>query len=305
MKPRSLDSRNDISRVVTRPDFDGVVCAVLLKYALGIEEPVFWVQPGRIQHGRVQIGPRDVVANLPYHPECGMWFDHHYSNRIDLPFAGEFDLAPSAARVIYRYFRPKFGDRFRGLVRQADKIDAADLDRDEILHPEKYPFILLSMTISGNDMQQRPYWDRLVNLLGSLPIEKVMQDPEVARYSELTIEANREYAVALKRHTTVQGPLSVTDFRGVSPAPDGNRFLVYCLFPEAVANLKVYRHEGRTVVKIGHSIVNRNCRVNVGRLMASYGGGGHRGAGACRFSTDLEDTYLPQIIRVMTANRPE
>ncbi len=305
MNADSKDLTKDISRIVTRPDFDGVVCAILLKEALLIDEPVLWVQPGQIQQDLVRIGPHDVLANLPYHPECGMWFDHHYSNRIDIPFAGAFELAPSAARVVYRYFGARFENKFGGLVQQADKIDAAQLSRDEILHPEKYPFILLSMTISGNDHSQRPYWDRLVELLGRLPVEKVIQDSEVKHYSRLTIEANKAYAEALKRHTTIQGPLSLTDFRGVSPVPDGNRFLVYCLFPEAVANLKVYRQEGQTIVKIGHSIVNRNCRVNVGRLMGAYGGGGHKGAGACRFSSELEDVYLPRIIQVMVENRPQ
>ncbi len=305
MKASTLDSRNQITRVVTRPDFDGVVCAVLLKDALKIKEPIAWVQPGQVQQGLVRISPQDVLANLPYHPQCGLWFDHHYSNMIEAPFAGAFDLAPSAARVVYRYFKSQFAGRFRRLVQQADKIDAADLTQDEILHPEKYPFILLSMTIPGNDQGQQPYWNRLVDLLGSLPIDKVMQDPEVRRYSRLTVEANQEYAGALQRHTTLEGTLSVTDFRKISPAPDGNRFLVYCLFPEAVANIKIYRHMGQTVVKIGHSIVNRNCRINVGRLMAAYGGGGHRGAGACRFSTDLEETYLPRIIQVMKSNQPQ
>ncbi len=301
----NIDQNPRIARIVTRPDFDGIVCAVVLKAALSVEEPVFWTQPGQIQQNLVKISSGDVIANLPYHPQCGLWFDHHYSNKLDFDFKGAFDLAPSAARVIYEYFRPGLEKDFDELVSQADKIDAACLELDEILYPQKYPYILLSMTINGNDQSQQPYWDRLVRLLGSLSIQQVMQDQQVRRHSLEIIEVNKIYAEALQRHTTMQGPLSITDFRGISPAPDGNRFLVYSLFPEAVANIKIFRQQGQTVVKIGHSIVNRNCNVNVGRLLARYGGGGHKGAGACRFPTHLEDKYLPRIFEVMLANQVE
>jgi hypothetical protein len=157
------------------------------------------------------------------------------------------------------------------------------------------------MTISGN-AEEEPYWNHLVTLLGSVDIDAVLKDEEVARRCQLVIEENRTYGEHLRQHTRMQGPVSVTDFRELTPAPNGNRFLVYSLFPDAVVNLKVYHDGRRAVIKLGHSIINRGCKVNVGKLLTAFEGGGHRGAGACRFPIEKSDEYLEKILAVLVAN---
>ncbi len=290
-------------RIITRPDFDGVVCAVLLKEALGDDLPVLWVQPNKIQQGRIPVTGQDIIANLPMHGECALWFDHHVSNETQCGYRGLYRIAPSAAGLIYEYFQEQIDSRFEELVRQADKIDAAQLEMDEIQHPERYPYIVLSMSIPAEPDAGRTYCDRLVQLLRDVAIEKVLADPEVAGRCRQVIAENRAYEQHLKRHTRVEAEVSITDFRDVHPAPNGNRFLVYSLFPETVVNLKLFNENGITVVKVGHSIINRNCRVNVGRLLAAYGGGGHRGAGACRLDHRSADGALAEILAVLIANR--
>ncbi|MBW2563261.1 MAG: exopolyphosphatase, partial [Deltaproteobacteria bacterium] len=69
-------------RIVTRPDFDGVVCAALLYETEEITEPVKWVEPSDIQKGMIEIRTGDIIANLPYNEKCSLWFDHHYTNTI-------------------------------------------------------------------------------------------------------------------------------------------------------------------------------------------------------------------------------
>ncbi len=138
-------------RIVTRPDFDGAVCAALLYEAEKITEPVKWVQPNDVQKGLVDIRQGDIMANLPYNERCSLWFDHHYTSRITRPFKGAFELAPSAANVIFKYYRHMFQRDYSELVSETDKIDSADLSMDEVLHPEKHPYLLLSMTMFGHD----------------------------------------------------------------------------------------------------------------------------------------------------------
>jgi len=87
-------------RIVTRPDFDGIVCAILLSEALDISEPVKWVEPNAMQRGVVEIREGDIIANLPYSDKCTLWFDHHYTNRIYDAFEGVFKIAPSAAGLL-------------------------------------------------------------------------------------------------------------------------------------------------------------------------------------------------------------
>lgn len=291
-------------RIFTRPDFDGIVCAVLLFDVLDIQLPVRWVEPSDIQKGREEIREGDVLANLPFDKRCSLWFDHHFTNEIDADFEGAFQLAPSAARVIFDHYHKQFNRDFSELVEAADKIDAADLTSDEVTHPERYPYVLLSMTVKIPGRNEA-YWNHLVALLCAGGIASVMADPEVQKRCRETIEENDQYRDLLLAHTEMQRYVSVTDFRMFDEAPSGNRFLVFSLFPESVVNLKIHHHDddaGTVVVHLGHSIFNRNCRVNVGQLLAGFEGGGHRGAGAATFSADKADDYIPKILDALIRN---
>ena len=266
-----------------------------------------WVEPNDMQQYRVEIGPADIIANLPYNENCALWFDHHFTNRIDTPFEGAFRNTPSAARIIFDYYNSKFDRDFGSLVDAADRVDSAQLSMDEVVHPENHDYVMLSLTISNQDEPDEAYWNRLVELLRKKEIGDVMQDPEVKKRCEETVVQNRQYGQLLKTYTRMQGPVAVTDFRPLGKAPAGNRFLVYSLFPEAVVHARI-RYENadrqRIVVNVGHSIFNRNCNVNVGLLLSRFNGGGHPGAGSCRFPAEKADDYLPQILAALTRNEP-
>ena len=292
-------------RVVTRPDFDGVVCAVLLMDALKIGPPVRWVQPSDMQHRRVDIQTGDVIANLPFHEGCSLWFDHHYSNQPKTPVDGVFKIAPSAAGIVYEYYRGDLDRDYTELVRQTDRIDSADLTLDEILHPENYPYVLLSMTITNHDPSEERYWDHLVTLLRTRSPARVMDDPEVKRRCRRVVETNIAYEKALRANTTLVDHVSITDLRGLEPAPNGNRFLVYSLFPDCTVNVKIiFDEDNLASIKVGHSILNRGCEVNVGKMLSAFEGGGHPGAGACRFARKKAPDYLKRIVHILRKNVP-
>jgi len=294
-------------RIVTRPDFDGVVCAVLLYDAERIDDPIYWVEPNDLQQGRVQIRTGDIIANLPHHPNCSLWFDHHYTNRIREPFQGAFREAPSAARIIYDYYQTRLRRDYRELVKAADKIDSADLTREEVRHPEKFDEVLLSMTVTNLEEADEAYWNHLVGLLREKSISEAMQEPRVQNRCDRVVAENRIYEEKLLQHTRVDGQVAVTDFRELEKVPSGNRFLVYSLFPQCVVHMRIRydaRERDKIVVNVGHSIFNRQCRVNVGLLLSRFGGGGHPGAGSCRFPAEKADEYLPQIRAALVRNEP-
>ncbi len=293
-------------RIVTRPDFDGVVCAVLISDALGIEQPVHWVEPNDFSKGSAGIRSGDIVANLPYHPDCDTWFDHHSTNRIDRPFKGLFRDAPSAARIVFDYFRGKFKRDYSELVYWADRIDSANFSLDEVLHPENYDYVLLSMTVSGEKGKEEPYWNKLIRLLREADVEQAMADSDVEARCQTVIRENREYADWLKQYTRVEGQVAITDFRTLDQPPSGNRFLSYSLFPETVVSVRIRYEDSQkqtVVVNIGHSIFNPNCNVHVGRLLTAFGGGGHRGAASVRFPAGKAVSYLPQILAALVQNQ--
>ena len=279
-----------------------MVCAVLIADALGIEQPVCWVEPNELSKGTADIRPGDILANLPHHPRCHMWFDHHATNRIEGAFKGCFREAPSAARIVFEYYADRLKRDFTELVYWADRIDSADFTQDEVLRPEKYAYVLLSMTVSGEAGREEAYWESVVRLLHGKDIALVMAHPEVEARCRTVVRQNREYAEWLRKYTRIEGRVAITDFRSLEQAPLGNRFLAYSLFPEAVVSVRIrYEDPGKqtVAVSIGHSIFNPGCRVHAGRLLTAFG------AAAARFPADQADAYLPQIIHILVNNLPD
>jgi oligoribonuclease NrnB/cAMP/cGMP phosphodiesterase (DHH superfamily) len=295
-------------RIVTRPDFDGVVCAALLYETESINKPTQWVEPNDMQKGLVEIFEGDIIANLPYNENCSLWFDHHYSNQPRWEFKGAFKIAPSAAGVVFNYYQGRFTHDYTELIEQADKIDSADLTKDEVIHPENYPYVLLSMTISGRETWDEAYWNHLVALLRKKDIGDVMEDSQVSQRCREVVEQNNRYKVLLEKHTRMQAHVAITDFRDLDKTPPGNRFLSYCMFPDSIVNVKIrYDNADRTklIVSVGHSIFNQKCRVNVGELLSRFEGGGHEKAGSCAFHAAKADAYIPKIIEALIRNQAE
>jgi oligoribonuclease NrnB/cAMP/cGMP phosphodiesterase (DHH superfamily) len=94
-------------RLVTRSDFDGLVCAVLLK-ELGLIHDILFVHPKDMQDGKVAITDQDITTNLPYVAGAHLAFDHHLSETIRNKGERSNHVidakAPSAARVVYDYY---------------------------------------------------------------------------------------------------------------------------------------------------------------------------------------------------------
>lgn len=298
-------------RIVTRPDFDGIVCAAMILEAHGAEGnaiPILWLEPSEIQHGSAEIRKGDIIANLPYDGRCSVWFDHHVSNDADHNVEGLFRIAPSAAGLVYEYYRDRGeikGD-FDELIRETDIIDAALLSQDQVLHPEEYPYILLSMSVKNRDETDPPYWNSLVQQLRSRSIDEIHEDPEVKQRCRQVVEENHAYGDILKQYTTIHGNICVTDFRLLEKAPSGNRFLAYSLFPNCMASMKIrydHRDKNTVLISVGQSIFNDGFNVNIGKLLARYGGGGHAGAGGCSMDRAVAQKNIDEILEIMKANQ--
>ena len=296
-------------RIVTRPDFDGIVCAVIIHESEEINAPELWIEPSQVQNREAEIREGDIMANLPHDPRCSVWFDHHFSNTTAEKIEGAFEIAPSAAGVAYGYYKDanRLTKDYDELIHWTDIIDAADLNEDQVLRPEAYPYILLSMTVKNRDDSDPPYWNRLVAMLREQTILEVMADPEVKQRCNKVVEENRLYVDILKQHTVIHhGTISIADFRSMETVPSGNRFLTYSLFPQSHASIKIRYadpEKKRVLMSIGHSIFNTTCRVNVGKLLSTYGGGGHAGAGGCSLDARNADRVLDEVLAILGANR--
>lgn len=282
-------------RIVTRGDLDGLTCAVLISLNEATES-VRLIHPQQITDGAFEVQETDIIANLPYHPNCALWFDHHQftATPIAVPtdFSGVFEQSPSCASLVYRYYggEEKMPE-FLELVRETDRLDSADLTPGDVINPQRY--IKVGLTIDGRTGLGafEDYFMRLLDLLvKKTPIESVLEDPEVARRCELMEEADRQFRDALRTHSRLEGNVIITDFRSLDEVPVGNRFLVYTLFLQANVSVRLQWGPGRKhpMLTLGHSIFNRTCKTNVGELAARYGGGGHRGAASIPLIEDLK-----------------
>jgi hypothetical protein len=280
-------------RLVTRADWDGLVSAVLLTTVEQIEAIQF-AYPKDIQDGKVNVADNSIVVNLPYHPNAALWFDHHASEEdLAVPMTaftaikGKFGLAPSAARLIYDYYG---GDarlaKFADLLAATDRVDSAQLTQEDVLSPAGY--ILLAYTVDprsglrGHDLEE--YFLLLVDWLKTKAVDEILMLPEVKRLTERLKGDDHRFREALLKHSRVEGNLVITDFRGM-PIPAGNRYLVYTIYPQVNVSVRLYDgRPGHSSIAVGHSLFNRTCKVNVGKLLAEYGGGGHVGAGTAQFA---------------------
>jgi hypothetical protein len=297
-------------RLVTRGDLDGLACAVVLTRCEAIDS-LELVHPQEITDRRFPIGSDDIIANLPYHPACGKWFDNHLlTDKNATPpgdFQGRYAQAPSAARVVYDHYLPEHPDldRFDDLVTETDRLDSAQLSLDDVLSPKGY--VLLGYTLdprTGLGAFQ-DYFRRLLDALATQPIDEVMRLPEVSSRVERMREQDQEFRDKTRTLSRMEGAVVVTDFRSLETVPVGNRFLVYTLFPEASVSVRLHwgpRREG-VVVSVGRSIFKRTSRTNLGVLLSLYGGGGHAGAGSCMLGVARADAQVEEIVAALNRAR--
>jgi nanoRNase/pAp phosphatase (c-di-AMP/oligoRNAs hydrolase) len=303
-------------RLVTRSDFDGLVCAALLK-RLGMLEDILFVHPKDMQDGKVELRPTDITTNLPYVPGVHLAFDHHDSEieRVGDTAPGHIIVsgADSAARVVYDHFggREVFGsDPWDEILEAVDKADAAKFSESEILDPNGW--ILLSFlmdprtglgrfrefNISNYDLMM---W--LVDACTELSVGEILDAPDVAErvtlYREHAVQAVRQ----IRHRSVVHGDVVVLDLRGEPVIHPTNRFMIYALFPQARVSIHVMwgLKQQNTVLACGKSIVDRTSPADIGSLMLSYGGGGHEAAGTCQVANEAADGIIPELVAQLRA----
>ena len=303
-------------RLVTRSDFDGLVCAALLKQ-LDMLDDIKFVHPKDMQDGKVEIGPRDITTNLPYVPGAYLAFDHHASESTRVDSAHRNHVidagAMSAARVVYDHFGGR--ERFPGIsdemMEAVDKADAAQFSESEILEPTGWIFLSFLMDprtglgrfrefrISNYDLMMQ-----LIDACTRLSIDEILETPDVKERVDLYRAHAGEAAEQIRRCATVHGNLVVLDLRDEEVIHPTNRFTLYALFPEQ--NISIHALWGlkqqNTVFATGKSIIDRSSRTHVGDLMLEYGGGGHQAAGTCQVANDQAERVLGELVERINAD---
>jgi nanoRNase/pAp phosphatase (c-di-AMP/oligoRNAs hydrolase) len=305
-------------RLLTRSDFDGLVCAVLLK-ELAIIDDIVFVHPKDMQDGTEKISGRDISTNLPYTEGIVLCFDHHESEVLRGEKRENHIIDPgaqSAARVVYDYYGGDkvFPGHFKDMLAAADKIDSAAFTVDEVMHPTGWillGFITDSRTglgrfrnfrISNYDLMMR-----LMELCRTEPPDKILTLPDVVERIELYREHDDLARGQLKRCSRIDGEILITDFRQEETIYTGNRFTRYALYPETNISIQIMwgRNKKNTVIALGKSIFNKTARVNIGAVTLDFNGGGHENAGTCQVDNDKTDKVVEELLRRLREKKQE
>ena len=294
----------------TRSNFDGLVCAALLK-EIGLIDEVKFVHPKDVQDGKIQLGENDITASLPYCSGVYMAFDHHSSEAVRTKDVKENYIiepaAPSSARIIYEYFggQDRFSSSLHDLMDAVDKADCTNFSEEDVLNPEGWVFLNYLMDprtglgrFRNFNISNYNLMLKLVDLCPKKSITEIMEDPDVRERIALYNEEQEKFKEQIKRCTKVDGNIAILDVRNEEVIHVGNRFMVYALFPECNISVHVFygKQNQNTVFAVGKSIVNRSCPIDIGAMMYEYAGGGHMNAGTCQVDNDKADETLQSII---------
>lgn len=306
----------DKFRLVTRSDFDGLVCAVLLKQ-LGMLEDIKFVHPKDMQDKKIEVTNRDITTNVPYVEGVHLAFDHHASEveRVkERPANHIIDPgADSAARVVYDYYggRAKFARVSTEMMEAVDKADAARFSRDEILRPSGWVLLNYLMdprTGLGRFREFRisnyQLMMELIDACMTMGIDEILEMPDVRERIELYREHEPKAIEQIQRCATVHGNLVVLDLRHEDTIWPTNRFMVYALFPQCNISIHVLwgLRQQNVVFATGKSILDRSSKTSIGTLMLEYGGGGHEAAGTCQVAIDQAPAVLAQLTARINAD---
>lgn len=304
-------------RLLTRSDFDGLGCAVLLK-EVDIVDDIKFVHPKDIQDGKIEVTKDDILANIPYVKGCGLWFDHHSSEQERKEF-GEFEgisdpNSPSATNVIYQYYggEARFNtSHFKELVKAVDKADTADFTVDEILNPTGWVLTSFIMDPRTGLGRYRDYRISNYSLMMDMidycrykTVEEILEVPDVKERVKRYFEQDKLFRDMVRQNTTLKGNIIVLDLRNQEEIYTGNRFVLYSLYPEQNVSIQVIWgfQKQNIVMTCGHSIVNRTSKTDVGSLMLQHGGGGHKRVGTCQVPVEDAEKVLTDIIVKMNAD---
>ena len=295
-------------RLVTRSDFDGLVCAVLLR-ELDVIDDITFVHPKDMQDGKIAITGRDITTNLPYVDGAHLVFDHHASEVERVGNRPNYIIdasAPSAARVVFRHYGGK--DRFPRIsdemMTAVDQADSAQYSRADILAAERWSLLNFIMDARTGLGRFRNFRISNYNLMMELieycrnhTIEQILELGDVKERTDLYWSHQHRFIEQLESRSRQEGEVVILDLRNQDPIFAGNRFMIYALYPTATVSIHILNglKNQNTVLAVGKSIINRASQAHVGSLMLEYGGGGHHAAGTCQIDNDKVDSVLATV----------
>ena len=328
----------EIRRIITHNDFDGLVSASLCSFATGCERFIF-TGPNSIERAEISINKGDIVCDLPYPLECGLWFDHHGGNRDALELRninydslpGRFAEKPSCARVIYEYYSErgtKFPEYLLETVSETDIIDSFAYSSIEEWRGETPGKLVdMSMKISFLTPRDRTKYNLfLVECLRDLPLTEILKEKQVLSNIESYREEERKMVGLIEKsssffHRDAKKEIAVIDWTDHRRRPRVIRNLAYLIYPQILAVLAlvpIFRGGTKTndfsvSMSLSMNMTGKDHGKDIGEIMRELNiGDGHTGAAAGMVRCDskknrliMKEKILDEIWKLWEGMSPE
>jgi hypothetical protein len=239
----------ELNSIVTHNDFDGVGSAAICAWAFDIED-VRFAGPMTISRAEIPITKADIVCDLPYPLECGMWFDHHTGNLDEVKLRGidpttipgRFAPELSCVRVIFNYFSEKdeLPEDYARLADEADAIDSFSYrDIEDWRRETAAKRIDWAMKASASSTrEQYDFLRELVLLLRDSSMEEVAEQSEVIARAKQYREEEKDMLEKIQAHARFldedeSRELVVIDLTKLRVPVRVDKKLAGLIFPEA------------------------------------------------------------------------
>ena len=193
------------------------------------------------------------------------------------------------------------------MVNVADKIDTGQFSVEEITNPQGW--FLVERTLHAYDPSGKlgdftEYFKDLITWIKTSSLSEILLSDDVQIRIEHVRSEHKLFINALRECTQIDNNVIVTDSRRLRYFPNGNRYLIYTIYPEQNVSVSIFnkRDSDVSVIFCGHSIFNRTCKTDINKLLRKYSGSGRFSAGTLILKQNDADNILNSIIDELKKN---
>ncbi len=288
-----------MKKIIAHDDLDGVVSTVLLVKAMDVKKGIF--SSGLKRETDIKIDKDTIIADLDFDSKCGMWFDHHISNKTNKKFKGKFALEKSCARVIFNYFNGDFSSYYKKLVEQIDKADSGDFSLQDV--KDNIPLFQLNFFLFLHAFKSKEEKNLMLGrvlelVLLEIPIEKIIQDKKISKVIKKFNKLIEESLSFVKNKAVIKNNILVLD--SFDKRRVFNHFLIYSLYPKTkyIVDIEKSGEKNKLGILISKNKFNDFLqKSNIGEVCKKYGGGGHKGIGGFRIDKKDKNKVIGKIVK--------
>ena len=217
---------DNITRVVADSDLDGLMAAAVLKAAKPSIE-VHFAHPALIRAGSIDylIDRNTAICDLPFHENCGLYLDHHQTNRPTKQQQILFEQSggichwrdtPSAARAAFDLMKDELDlSHLEEIMPLVDDLDSGGISLSEFM--EDGPVIRLSRSLSLKD---KNHMQVVLNQFAEGESLESIISSHQERLSKLATEREAQTEL-VRKNTTIVDKLAICDLSETGSRSNG------------------------------------------------------------------------------------